>query len=78
MYQGPSSFLSLSKILTGLSKTLNIANKIIPLYEKAKPITNNFKKIVKVLNQKQTTSKQTKNVPKNKNTFQFNNPTFFK
>lgn len=30
--------LSLTKIINGLSKTLNIANQMIPLYKQVKPI----------------------------------------
>ena len=43
-----SSF-SLIKLLSGLSKTLNVANQIIPVYKKAKPIINNAKDIVGTL-----------------------------
>ena len=30
--------LSFTKILSGISKTLNVANQVIPLYKEAKPI----------------------------------------
>ena len=67
-----------SRIISRISNTLNIANKIIPIYEKAKPMTSNLKKIKVFF--KQINSKQIKNVsPKRENTFnRINNPTFFK
>ncbi|MBR4231059.1 MAG: hypothetical protein IKR74_02760 [Bacilli bacterium] len=67
-----------SRIISGISSTLNIANKMIPLYEKAKPMTNSFKKIVNSF--KQNNQKQIKCVsPKKENTIiRVNNPTFFK
>lgn len=37
--------LSLTKIIGGLSKTLQIANQVIPLYQKAKPIITNARSI---------------------------------
>lgn len=36
---------SLGKFLTGISKTLNIANQIIPIYQDTKPLVKNFKNI---------------------------------
>ena len=74
------SFLSLNKIVSGLSSSLNIINKIIPIYEKAKPMLGNIKKYTKLFSNKQ------KSIPI-KNTFtqtinhkkqHYNNPTFFK
>ena len=67
-----------SRIISGISSTLNIANKMIPLYEKAKPMTNSFKKIINLW--RQNNQSQIKSVsPKKKNTFNsINNPTFFK
>ncbi len=41
--------LSFGKILGGLSKTLNIANQIIPLYLKAKPMIKNANKTLGML-----------------------------
>ena len=40
---GLSSSLSLGKVLGGISKTLGIANQIIPLYKEVKPVINNAK-----------------------------------
>jgi hypothetical protein len=39
--------LTLTRIISGLSKTLKIANQIIPLYEKAKPALTNAQKLFK-------------------------------
>lgn len=44
-----SSSLSLGKIVSGLSKTLNIANQVIPIYKKAKPLISNFGSTMKLL-----------------------------
>ncbi len=41
--------LSLTKIIGGLSKTLQIANQVIPLYQKAKPMIQNARNIMGVL-----------------------------
>ena len=37
--------LSLTKIIGGISKTLQVANQVIPLYQKAKPIISNARSI---------------------------------
>lgn len=41
--------LSLTKIIGGLSKTLQIANQVIPLYQKAKPMISNARSIMSAL-----------------------------
>lgn len=41
--------LSLAKIIGGLSKTLQIANQVIPIYQKAKPMIKNARSIMNVL-----------------------------
>ena len=44
MYPGVvKSGLSLTKVIGGVSKTLSVANQLIPLYVKAKPLINNAK-----------------------------------
>ena len=71
--------LSLTKIITGFSKTLNIANQLIPLYKQVKPIIQNGNKILSKLNNLNTTTKNnsnnntiiTKEIKNN------NQPTFF-
>ena len=51
MYGTPllSNSLSFGKILGGLSKTLSIANQVIPLYQQAKPIIGNLGSTMSVL-----------------------------
>ncbi len=44
-----SSTLTFGKILGGISKTLSIANQVIPLYQQAKPMINNAKTIMSAL-----------------------------
>lgn len=41
--------LSLVKILGGLSKTLQVANQIIPLYQRAKPAISNARNMLSLL-----------------------------
>lgn len=82
MFPKSPSLFTLPKIINGLSKTLSIANKIIPIYEQAKPLLRGTKSIVKkVQNFKSVSTKplvkktDTKKVIKNDNFF--NNPSFF-
>ncbi|MCM1053775.1 MAG: hypothetical protein NC483_07380 [Ruminococcus sp.] len=50
MFGAPvNSGLTLGKVVSGLSKTLSIANQVIPLYREAKPMINNAKTILSVL-----------------------------
>lgn len=44
-----TSGLTFGKVLGGISKTLSIANQVIPLYEQAKPMIHNAKTILSVL-----------------------------
>ena len=80
-----NSGLSLGKVLNGISKTLSIANQVIPLYQQAKPMINNAKTILNVLkgikatnnpakNNNITTKKETENKSIIENT---NTPIFF-
>lgn len=41
--------LTLPKVIGGISKTLQIANQIIPLYQKAKPMISNARSILSVM-----------------------------
>ncbi len=45
----PSSGITLSKVISGLSKTLNIAKQVIPLYSEVKPMVKNAKMIMSSL-----------------------------
>lgn len=79
-----NSNLSLTKIITTLSKTLNIANQMIPIYKQVKPLVsksseilanvNNFKKNINPnYQQPKTQTQTTPSSPKISN----NLPTFF-
>lgn len=86
MFPGSSSGLSLVKIISGISKSLNIAREVIPIYQQAKPMITNAKKAFGVL--KDFNLKSNNNaVSNNKTTSEtrdslvinnINNPTFFK
>ncbi len=82
--------LTLPKVLSGISKTLNVANQVIPIYREAKPMINNAKTIFSALKefgktnnttngttnntQKETTKKDT--APTSR-VVSSNNPKFF-
>lgn len=72
--------LSLIKIISGLSKTLNIAREVIPIYKQVKPIISNSGKLLSGLNNF-SLNKQ-KNDNNNTSTTELkkitnNNPVFF-
>ena len=80
--------LSFTKVLSGISKTLNVANQVIPLYREAKPMMNNAKTILGALkdigkgnNNQTTTLKNNKTTKKDttpkSRTVSNHNPTFF-
>lgn len=81
-----SSGITLAKVLSGLSKTINIAKEVIPLYESVKPMigsAKNLPKILNSLNRGYKASESTKEVNSStiKTTIEsslINNPTFFK
>lgn len=77
MFPTPESPLSFAKILGGLSNSLNIAKRVIPLYESTKPMISNAKSAYMKL-----TNKDQPSLPTQKKTTikrsQLNNPTFFK
>lgn len=62
MYGNPllSNSLSFGKIIGGLSKTLSIANQVIPLYQQAKPLISNFSNTMNVLKTFASNTKDTK------------------
>ncbi len=55
------SGLSLGKVLSGISRGLTIANQVIPIYQQAKPMINNARKVLAVMKElnTQTPSKNT-------------------
>ena len=55
-----SSGLSLAKVLGGISKGLSIVNQVIPLYQQAKPMIQNARKVMSVLGE----LKKTNNISK--------------
>lgn len=87
------SGLSFGKVIGGISKTLSIANQVIPLYQQAKPMINNAKTIMSVLKGITSKSKEAINITNNNDTinpkinknhnttsinnFKKNQPTFF-
>jgi len=86
------SGLSLGKVLSGISRGLTLANQIIPIYQQAKPMINNARKVLAVMKElnTQTSSKNTieaeaqiKNTPPTKkvisstSTPNTSNPVFF-
>lgn len=38
--------LSLTKVISGINKTLNVANQLIPLYKKVKPMISKSESII--------------------------------
>ena len=67
--------LSLIKIINGLSKTINIANKMLPLYNQIKPIIINSSKALNNININTKSNKVTNDNPQKK--VNNNLPTFF-
>ncbi len=79
-----SSGITLAKVLSGLSKSINIAKEVIPLYESVKPMIRGAKNLPKILNTLNKSSKENETNKKYstiKTTIEsslINNPTFFK
>ena len=79
-----SSGITLAKVLSGLSKSINIAKEVIPLYESVKPMIRGAKNLPKILNTLNKGSKENETNKKFsiiKTTIEIsiiNNPTFFK
>lgn len=68
MFGGPvTSGLTFTKVLGGISKTLGVANQIIPLYREAKPMINNARTILSVLKDVNKGSKTSSNNKKTTN-----------
>lgn len=53
--------LSLSKVISGISKTLSIANQVIPIYQQTKPMINNARNAFRVLKEFTKPSSNTEN-----------------
>ena len=56
---GLTKSLTLPKIIGGISKTLQIANQMIPLYQKAKPLITNARSIMSINKDADATSSGT-------------------
>ncbi len=74
--------LNFTKVISGISKTLNVANQVIPLYKEARPMINNAKTILNTLKDfSKTRSNSFTNTIKNDITktkvISSNNPKFF-
>lgn len=82
--------LTLTKVLGGISKTLSVANQVIPLYQQAKPMIKNAKTVLSVLKDMNKSPNNSSNKiianqnvkPNNTNTnnvrlLKTNNPVFF-
>lgn len=75
MYGAPvSNTLSFTKVLSGLSKTLTVANQVIPLYKQAKPLLNNLNSVKTILSSFTQSNNSTENNSKisKKNAITFN------
>ena len=82
MFPESSSGITLTKIISGLSKSLSIAQQVIPLYEKSKPMITNARNAFSILkhinfnplgqksnNIKSTKSTEIVHIPTKKTTF---------
>ena len=69
---GATKGLSLTKIIGGIAKTLQIANQVIPLYQKTKPMIQNAKSLFSVVKEMKkatpTSTTPQKNISTTKNT----------
>lgn len=85
MFPQSTNPLTLTKIISGLSKSVNIVNQVIPLYEQSKPMINSVKKIFSYLNKGNDNANKTveNQIPKTEKPKKvavksnLNNPTFF-
>lgn len=69
MFNGspPPSPFSIGKLIGGISKTLNVANQVIPLYKEAKPMIQNARNAFSLIKEftNTTTTKVMNNTEKN-------------
>lgn len=80
------SGLTFSRVLSGISKSLNFANQVIPIYQQAKPVINNARQVLAAIKEfshsdiPKTKVKETINPQKNtsfKSQSSLANPVFF-
>ena len=62
------STFSLTRVLGGISKGLSIANQVIPLYQQAKPMIQNARKVMSVLGELNKSNNNSNNTNNNKTT----------
>lgn len=77
-----TSSLSITKVLSGLKKGLQIAKEAIPLYKEIKPMVNNARNILSIAKEinSPTIKKKTITMPEKKEETNYSssiNPTFF-
>lgn len=90
MFPNPvRSGLTLTKVIGGMSKTLNVVNQLLPLYKEAKPIISNAQNAFKIAKEFMIPDNNTVSVksksktspspqPKNETSLQTSNrPVFF-
>lgn len=90
MYPGNFNGLTFGKVISGISKTLNIVNQAIPLYKQVRPIISNAGSILNIFKEfnkpdtlnnskiKSITVNDTPSSSKPKiNSISTNSPTFF-
>lgn len=68
---------SLTKIIGGLSKTLNVVNQLIPLYNQVKPYVGKANKLMSTINNFSTKPVSNTQTVQPKTKIQNNLPTFF-
>ena len=62
------STFSLTRVLGGISKGLSNANQVIPLYQQAKPMNQNARKVISVLGELNKSNNNSNNTNNNKTT----------
>ena len=62
------STFSLTRVLGGISKGLSIANQVIPLYQQAKPMIQNARKVISVLGELNKSNNNSNNTNNNNKT----------
>lgn len=82
----PTTGLTIGKVFSGISKSLNVINQLIPIYREVKPVIGNAKNILSVLKdvntssinkESSTPSIDTKKDISNIENISNNNPVFF-
>jgi len=66
---------ALSKVLSGLSRGLGIANQVIPIYQDTKPLVKNAQDVYQIIRGKAKVNEKTNDIPKEKT--DDNSPKFF-